>query len=237
MYVKSIIIVIALIIGSYYGIDHALSSHFRTETTQQSSQNQAMVQQMAQFLDSNDQIQRKIASVNPSLTSPGTSPSNSAFLKVSPGSTYLGSTPTDQFFKEVLNKRVSIDLQSPDATEVQMNQTIEMLDYVRANPKESLSVLEGALNSIPADLVQEREVLRSAYIHASINFIEELPEDVNAKMNYLKRLSESTNDPEVKSALQNHFSAMISGESVPMPRTETQEFQQGEISPTEPEQQ
>ena len=234
---KSIIIFIMLIAGSYYGIDHALSSHFHTETTQQGPQNQAMVQQMAQFLDSNDQIQRQIASTNAAPPSQATKPSGSESLVTSPASSYLGNSPADLFFKTVLNKKAELNSKSPENVEDSLNQTIEMLDYVRENPKESLATLESALNAIPVEMVQERDVLRSAYIHASINFIEELPEDVSSKMAYLKRFSESTNDPEVKSALQSHFSSMISGEYVPMPRTDTQEDHPAEPIQMEPGQQ
>lgn len=207
---KTIVVLITLMIGSYYGIDHLLGKYFQTQSPTKNHEQQELVQKMAQFLDSSDQIQHELTKQHPSSDSKTSTQKENSHS--SQASSYLGSSPTEQFFKTILDKRAANQSDQSDNDEASLNNTIEMLEYVKNNPKDTIEALENALNRIPMELTEDRELLKSAYIHASINFIEELPEDRNLKITYLKRLSDSVNDPEVKTALKSHFSTLISDE-------------------------
>jgi hypothetical protein len=207
--VKTIFTLISAMIGAYYGIDFLLGRHFQSQTPASSHQQEELVQKMAQFLDTNDQIQEKLAKKR------GTSPPSSApqeeVAHSSPASQYLGSSPSDQFFKSILDRRATIESEQSGNIDASLNNTIQMLEYVKNNTKETLETLESALGRIPIEMTKDRELLKSAYIHASIQFIEELPEaNRSLKMSYLKRFSESLNDPDIKASLLSHFSMMIS---------------------------
>ncbi len=202
---KFVIVLLIIITGGYLGLDHLLSSAFPNANAQNALDDKTMVTNMASFLESNPQIQRSIASnggARPVADNPADQ-TNADSL-----SQYFGNSQSDQFFKQVIGQKTSDDPESQDS---KLNQTLAIIDYVRENPRDSLDTLERALGSIPADRENERTVLRTAYIHASIHFIENLPGDDSEKLNYLKRFAQNGNDPETKEMLENHFENLLNG--------------------------
>lgn len=202
---KFVIVLLIIITGGYLGLDHLLRTTFPNANAQNALDDKDMVKNMASFLESNPQIQRTIASndgVRP-VADISADQSNADSLNQ-----YFGNSQSDQFFKQVIGQKTSDDPESQDS---KLNQTLAIIDYVRENPRESLDTLERALGSIPADRENERTVLKTAYIHASIHFIENLPGDDSEKLNYLKRFAQNGNDLETKETLENHFENLLKG--------------------------
>jgi hypothetical protein len=202
---KFVIVLLIIITGGYLGLDHLLSTAFPNANAQNTLDDKVMVQSMASFLESNPQIQRSIASNGGARPVAETSGDQ---IHTDLLNQYFGNSPSDQFFKKIVGQKISDD---PENQESRLNQTLEMIDFVRGNPRESLDTLERALSSIPADRENERTVLKTAYIHASIHFIENLTGNDEEKLNYVKRFAQNGNDPEVKELLENHFENLIKG--------------------------
>jgi hypothetical protein len=86
---------------------------------------------------------------------------------------------------------------------------VKMSDFVQEHPEESLKSLENAWQNTRSNQEQERNAIRPALIHASIYFIDTAVEDESSKKGYLRRVINNTNDPEIKEALETHFSELL----------------------------
>jgi hypothetical protein len=213
-FLKTFIGLIAVSIGTYFGIDYFLSSTLARAPSSPESQRQ-LVQGMASFLETSPALQRKIASTsdpqteNKPIATHDASTARSDYLNP-----YFGSTPTDQFFKEMIVTRNDI---APTNFDGLLEKSMETTDYIRAHPQESLRSLERAMNTIPPEMTAERSAILSSYVHASIHYIETIQEDGPTKVAQLSRLIENSKDPEIQETLQHHFKSMLKGESVPSP--------------------
>ena len=178
----------------YFGADHLLSSHLKSATSSNTNDQKVIVQDMAKFLETNPTLQKEIQKSGQYPTSDE--------VDLSKVARYFGTSPTDQYFKNYLIQKKKMHLDDADE---QTKLFIGMSDYIRQNPKDAVDSLEGALVSIPMDLKAERDAIKPAFIHSSINFIEEFITDEKTKKIYLKRFIHHTQDPEIKNALESHF--------------------------------
>lgn len=208
---KFIITLLVFIIGLYFGADYLLSSHFKATASTKPEDEKALVQNMAKFLEQSTDLQKKITdsgqvinkpiSTN-TITAHTASPSASEDVALSNVARYFGSSPADQYFKKYLIQKKNIH---PDNTDEQTKLLIEVSDYIHEHPKEAVESLENAMQSIPHEMAAERQAITPAFIHSSINFIEELETDDYTKKVYLKRFIDNTQDPTIKEALESHF--------------------------------
>jgi hypothetical protein len=204
---------LALIIAIYFGADHLLSTHLKSTPQANPENEKALVQNMASFLENSPDLRKKISESGQTIAKTNESaPPAQHEVDLSSVAKYFGNTPADQYFKKFLIEKKKMN---PDSTDEQTKIFIEMSDYIQMHPKESVESLENALQSIPQDMTAERNAITPAFIHSSINFIEELPGDDQTKKTYLKRFIDNTQDPEVKDALESHFPDLLNPTEAP----------------------
>jgi len=206
---KFIASLIILIIGLYFGADHLLSTHFKTNTPTAPAEEKALVQNMAKFLEESPDLQKKITESGQVIAKPATATKPAAPVvdaDLEKVARYFGSSPTDDYFKKVLIQKKKMN---PDDQSEQTKFFVEVSGYVHEHPKETVEALENALQSIPMDMQAERSAVVPAFIHSSIIFLEESGADDQTKKTYLKRFINGTQDPEVKDALETHFPDLL----------------------------
>lgn len=208
---KFIIILLVLITGVYFGADHLLASHFKATPSTNPVDEKALVQNMAKFLEQSPDLQKKITDSGQVVAKPVATPASPAEeADLEKLARYFGSTPSDQYFKKFLTQRKKM---RPSDMDEQTKLFVDMSDHIHEHPKEAVESLENALQSIPKDLVAERDAIIPAFIHSSINFIETLEGDDQMKRTYLQRFINNTQDPEIKDALETHFPDILNPEA------------------------
>lgn len=205
---KFILTLLVLITAVYFGVDHYLGSHFKAAASTNPADEKVLVQNMAKFLEESPDLQKKITDSGQTIAKPAATPAAPAQdeVELAKVARYFGSTPTDQYFKKFLIDKKKMH---PENTEEQTKLFIELSEYIHAHPKESVESLENALQSIPMDMTAERSAITPAFIHSSINFLDELEVDDETKKGYIKRFIDNTQDPDIKDALESHFPDLL----------------------------
>lgn len=207
---KFILTLLVLIVGVYFGVDHYLGSHFKSAAATKPEDEKALVQNMAKFLEESPDLQKKITDSGQVIAKPAqatATPNPQEEVDLATVARYFGSTPADQYFKKYLIQKKKMN---PDDPDEQSKLFVEVSEYIREHPKDAIESLESALQSIPLDMAAERDAITPAFIHASINFIDELEADDQTKKTYIKRFIDNTRDPEVKDALESHYTDLLS---------------------------
>lgn len=205
---KFILTLLVLIVGVYFGVDHWLGSHFKATASTKPEDEKALVQNMAKFLEQSPDLQKKITDSGQTITKPSTPTAGNTQENVDLEvvARYFGSSPSDQYFKNYLIQKKKMNPDNPDE---QTKLFVEVSEYIREHPKDAIESLENALQSIPLDMAAERDAITPAFIHASINFIDELDADEQTKKAYIKRFIDHTQDPEIKAALESHYTDIL----------------------------
>lgn len=202
---------LATIVLFYFGMDSYLGfqSKARAPTTPQ--EEKALVQNMAKFLETSPEIQKKIENsghaVNSSIRLSQAPSQTGSSEELSKLSRFFGTTPTDEFYKNHILKHKATD---PNDADAHAQLLIEFSEYMTKHPQESIECLETALQSIPSEMKSERDAIIPVFIHSAIFYVENIAQDEAGKKAYINRFLNSSPDPLVRGALETHFSELLS---------------------------
>lgn len=166
----------------------------QTTSTSQDRE-QRLVQNMASFLESNPEIQRRIASETESK-------STESIISTPLSDQYFSDSNVDSVLKSMVHS------QSRDHLETTRTRGIhspEAIQFILENPAECIDRLEQILTSIPPDLENERAILIDAYLIAVSAQLEQQDWTPLKKQNHLRDLIEKTAHSEIKKRLEVRY--------------------------------
>jgi hypothetical protein len=197
---KFIITLLSIIIGSYFVADFLLQKYIGNRTSLDPVAQTKVVEKMGNFLEQNSGFEGR-------LTPPASS------FSFTTSASHNTDKNVVQKFQDFYSKKLKVDPGNQDEELVFFN---EMSSYIHDHPKASAESLEQILLQLPVEQKDERDFYASAFIQASILYINSMKNDeVDAKKANLYRWIGTIKIPEVKESLEGEFYDLFNNNSPP----------------------